>query len=73
VAFGAGPHFCLGAALARIELAEGISAVLRRRPHATGEPGAGDRWHRASLVRGLVDLPVRLGPSTPDPAGEVDA
>jgi cytochrome P450 len=71
VAFGAGPHHCLGAALARIELAEGLSAVLRTRPAATPEPSAGTRWHRDSLVRGLVDLPVRLGPrSTPAPAGQ---
>ncbi|WP_225725214.1 MULTISPECIES: cytochrome P450 [unclassified Nocardia] len=30
--FGGGPHFCLGAALARVELQEGIGRVLRRFP-----------------------------------------
>jgi cytochrome P450 len=32
LAFGAGPHFCLGAALARAELAEGVSRLLARCP-----------------------------------------
>ncbi|MFH9003750.1 cytochrome P450 [Streptomyces afghaniensis] len=40
--FGAGSHFCLGAALARVELQEGITRLLRRfptlRPH--GSPDA---------------------------------
>ncbi|QKV80110.1 cytochrome P450 [Amycolatopsis sp. Hca4] len=69
LAFGTGPHFCLGAALARIELAEGITAVLDRHPRA--EPAEADLvWSRGSLVRGLRTLPVRLGPATTSPTAE---
>jgi cytochrome P450 len=32
LAFGNGPHFCLGAALARVELQEGIGRLLTRFP-----------------------------------------
>lgn len=32
LAFGAGPHYCLGAALARVVLAEGITRLLGRLP-----------------------------------------
>jgi cytochrome P450 len=64
VAFGAGPHFCLGAALARAELAEGIGVLLATRPRAALDPAAGADWHQRSLVRGLARLPVVLGPRT---------
>ncbi|MEI2648239.1 MAG: cytochrome P450 [Dermatophilaceae bacterium] len=33
LAFGLGIHFCVGAPLARLELATSISALLRRWPH----------------------------------------
>jgi cytochrome P450 len=64
VAFGSGPHHCLGAALARLELAIGLATVLDHRPAAV--PAAGDlHWNRGSLVRGLTTLPVRLGATAP--------
>lgn len=59
VGFGLGLHFCLGAPLARLELAITLAAVLRRYPHLSlAEPGPARRptW----VLRGLQDLPVHL-------------
>ncbi|XRQ14320.1 cytochrome P450 family protein [Actinomadura welshii] len=62
VAFGHGPHFCLGAPLARLEGQVAIGALLDRFPDlALAVPPDELRHHRtASIVRGLTSLPVRL-------------
>ncbi len=55
--FGAGIHFCPGAALARLEAQIAIPAVLRRFPAlklAKAEPS----WRAGSLLRGLHALPL---------------
>ncbi|SDL57168.1 Cytochrome P450 [Geodermatophilus siccatus] len=60
VGFGSkGPHFCLGAHLARRELAVTFRALLDQLPdlEVTGEP---DRL-RSSFVNGVKRLPARLG------------
>ena len=57
LALGGGPHFCLGAALARIEGQAAFGALLRRFPHlelATEEPTYRDHF----VIRGLTDLKV---------------
>jgi cytochrome P450 len=59
--FGAGPHFCLGHALARAELEEAL-AFLAERVHditLTGPP----RFDTPAGVYGLHELPVRLAPA----------
>jgi cytochrome P450 len=55
--FGAGVHFCLGAALARLELQTSFATVLRRLPHLEliEEP----RWKPGYIIRGLTALRVR--------------
>ena len=58
VSFGAGIHFCLGAPLARVELANSFGTLLRRLPHLelVEEP----EWKPAYIIRGLEELKVRV-------------
>jgi cytochrome P450 len=59
--FGAGVHFCLGAALARVELQELLSVVTQRSSAVElVDPPA--RWMPFAHIRRLEALPVRLTP-----------
>jgi cytochrome P450 len=59
LAFSQGVHFCLGAALARLEAQVTIAALIRRFPDFQAVPGP--RSHRRSIVlRGVTALPLRL-------------
>ncbi|WP_431897587.1 cytochrome P450 [Micromonospora haikouensis] len=57
LAFGAGPHFCLGAALARVTGEEAISAWVRRFPDAK-PVGPGAVWLTSKGYRALASLTV---------------
>jgi cytochrome P450 len=59
VAFSAGRHFCLGAALARMEGEIGLRLLFERYPDLHVLPGARRRDTR--ILRGYSRLPVRLG------------
>ncbi|MFF7633967.1 cytochrome P450 [Kitasatospora sp. NPDC008050] len=56
LSFGAGLHFCLGAPLARLELAESFGALLRHAPELAlvREP----TWQPGYVIRGLNELLV---------------
>ena len=56
--FGRGPHFCIGAPLARLEAGVALSAVTARFPDAqlAGEP----RYKPNVTLRGLSTLPVTV-------------
>ena len=59
LAFGQGVHFCLGAALARLEGELAIGALVERMPRmklASLEL----EWRPGSVLRGLWRLPVRF-------------
>lgn len=57
--FGAGPHHCLGAALARMELQEALGALLRRLPGIRpAVPESQLRFKPGLVVRSLESLPV---------------
>jgi cytochrome P450 PksS len=62
VAFGMGSHFCLGAALARLEGEIALTTLFRRFPglHLAVSP-ASLRWRKSLAMRGLAELPVRTG------------
>jgi cytochrome P450 len=56
--FGKGPHFCLGAPLARLEAAVALSKVTARFPHAQM---AGEPQYKPNLtLRGLASLEVKV-------------
>jgi len=58
LAFGLGPHFCLGAPLARLEAIVALSAVTRRFPHArlAAEPA----YKPHVTLRGMAALEVAV-------------
>ncbi len=63
VGFGSGPHYCLGAPLARLETAVALRALLRRFPSLEAAAPLGELpWQPAIVSRALASLPVRLGP-----------
>jgi cytochrome P450 len=59
LAFGGGPHFCLGAPLARLEAELALGGLLRRFPALRGDPGA-VAYRPSVLLRGPLALPLRV-------------
>lgn len=57
LAFGYGIHFCLGAALARLEAQSAISTMLRRMPRLALRTDT-VQWRPALTLRGVQTLPV---------------
>lgn len=56
--FGAGIHYCLGAPLARIELAASFGELLREAP--TMKIAAEPEWKPGYVIRGVRELKVEL-------------
>ncbi|MGW5383105.1 cytochrome P450 [Nocardia sp. NPDC003963] len=71
IAFGAGPHRCLGSHLARIELRLALEEVHRRLPDYALVPDNPPVMH-ASQVRGCEKLPITFskGPRLSESAGQ---
>lgn len=63
LAFGHGAHHCLGAALARAELQEGLTALVRRLESPTVE--AGSVWRPPLGINGPERLPIRFRARSP--------
>jgi len=61
LAFGAGPHFCLGAWLARTEMELFLQRLLDRAPHLSlAVPEYQLAWRKGTGMRALKALPVQL-------------
>jgi len=67
LSFSAGRHFCLGAALARMEGEVGLRTLFERHPEPRVENGAVRRSTR--ILRGYEHLPVTLSPCPSEVAG----
>jgi cytochrome P450 family 142 subfamily A polypeptide 1 len=66
VAFGFGSHFCLGQALARLELRVMFEQLLIRVPDLELAVDPADLPRRpANFISGLESMPVRFTPSAP--------
>ncbi|HTQ40557.1 MAG TPA: cytochrome P450 [Pirellulales bacterium] len=61
LAFGLGPHYCLGAPLARLEAQIAIGALLQRTADIRlAVPREKLRWNRGLILRGLKSLPLEV-------------
>jgi cytochrome P450 len=60
--FGGGMHYCLGANLARLELAEALAIMTRRMPNARRTGPA--PWRPVSALGGPITLPIEFDTKT---------
>ncbi len=67
MSFGHGPHFCLGAALARLEGVTVLEALLTRLPALRLDDTEPPKWQRSLNFRGLTRLDVTFTPPSADP------
>ncbi|MGY3677878.1 cytochrome P450 [Streptomyces sp. TE33382] len=61
LAFGWGPHVCVGSRVARLELTALLTALIRRVRTIT--PAGRPVWSTGNFIHGLTRLPVRLSPA----------
>lgn len=67
VAFGFGPHFCLGNSLARLEIEIMVTRLLERLPDLHLVDPAEPDSRAANFISGYESLPVAFTPTSPGP------
>ncbi len=60
--FGSGPHYCLGANLARMEIRIVFEQLLRRLPDIHVPAGTKPTFMRSAVLRGIESMPVEFTP-----------
>src|SRR5207248_11595762 len=60
LAFGNGPHACIGAHLAREEARIALATLLQRLPNVRLDPSRPVQWKRDAGNRGPLSLPVLI-------------
>ncbi|HXW34662.1 MAG TPA: cytochrome P450, partial [Acidimicrobiales bacterium] len=63
LAFGIGPHICLGANLARLEIRVLFEELTRRFPEISVKSGVVPQYNQHTLVHSIEELPVEYAPS----------
>jgi cholest-4-en-3-one 26-monooxygenase len=64
IAFGFGPHLCLGASLARLEIRTILTELFRRLPDLRlADPDAALTYSHSTFVRGIHELHVEFTPA----------
>ncbi len=64
LAFGHGPHYCLGAALARLEITVALGQILARAPALAAPP----TWRHTPAIRGPLRIPMVFRRASPNGA-----
>jgi cytochrome P450 len=68
IAFGAGPHRCVGSNLARMNLRVALGELVRRLHDVKLQPGAGIDFH-STFNRAPLSVPITFSPSAPPRRG----
>jgi cytochrome P450 len=71
VAFGMGPHRCVGMHLARQEFRVVVGEILRRLPELEVRDGAIAAYERQSEMRGWTSVPITFTPGERSDAGDI--
>ena len=62
IAFGYGPHRCIGNQLARLNALVAMEEILRRLPDLQVPDGEGPTWFHSTVTRDFLNLPVVFTP-----------